>query len=114
MGSADLPSRIALGQFAVGSAGAPSPRDAVLVERGASLGEGGRAASTLAELRMEPFQDLTRALPGLAEKATRLATDALRSAAAASEESDPNAAESKGCEGGDLNPYASYGASTSS
>ena len=77
-----------------------------------------RGARSLAELQEAPFPNLAMAMPEIraaleARWATRLATSAdLPSAADLPETYDP--AEFTGCEGGDLNPYASYGASTSS
>ena len=77
-----------------------------------------RAAQSLAELRMEVFPDLTGAVPELAESARRLAKGLAKSAVSESqaEQSGMNtsARNQRECEGGDLNPYASYGASTSS
>ena len=57
-------------------------------------------------------------MPELAESARRLAKrlakTARESAAAEPDDMGSNTAKLLECEGGDLNPYASYGASTSS
>jgi hypothetical protein len=78
-----------------------------------------RGARSLAELQEVPFPNLALAMPETravleARLATRLATNAPESAAAEPDEMGSNATKLLGCEGGDLNPYASYGASTSS
>jgi integrase len=77
-----------------------------------------RAASTIAELRMAVFPDLTSAVPELADEATRLATalakTTSRAVAESPEEPSPKYATRRECEGGDLNPDALSGASTSS
>jgi hypothetical protein len=75
-----------------------------------------RMAQTLADLDYTPFPDVTEAIPELAEVA-RLPTGLHKPApeeppAGAPKVNDPACVPQ--CEGGDLNPYASYGASTSS
>jgi hypothetical protein len=75
-----------------------------------------RMAPTMSALTYEPFPDVTEALPELAEEA-RLATRLAEAAAPRVQESSNDSSqpdEIVGCEGGDLNPYANYGASTSS
>jgi hypothetical protein len=62
---------------------------------------------------MLPFPDLSSAVPEVTEIVARLPHLPVSGPVAAPPEAhDP--AEKKQCEGGDLNPYASYGASTSS
>jgi integrase len=77
-----------------------------------------RMAQTLADMDYEPFPDVATAIPELAENAVRLATTLAtrmsRRGTKKREESTLNLTKPLGCEGGDLNPYASYGASTSS
>ena len=73
-----------------------------------------RAARTLDELRFEVFPDLTAALPELALLATSLAKLPRAGTSSEVDEAADSSAISSQCEGGDLNPYASYGASTSS
>jgi hypothetical protein len=76
-----------------------------------------RGAGSLAELQEVPFPNLANAIPEtraiLARLATRLATSPVPAVAAGAPPGD-DPAFFPGCEGGDLNPYASYGASTSS
>jgi hypothetical protein len=76
-----------------------------------------RMAVTLADLDYEPFPDVTEAIPELAEKAARLHTR-LHTSPDSVEPAGPPAGDDPaffpGCEGGDLNPDALSGASTSS
>ena len=76
-----------------------------------------RMAQTLADLNYRPFPDVTEAIPELA-KAARLHTGlhnfAPWAGATEHEGTALNVSKPLQCEGGDLNPYANYGASTSS
>ena len=75
-----------------------------------------RMAVTLADLNYQPFPDVTEALPELAE-AARLHTRLHNPASSRDSGEVPEAPQPRGipgCEGRDLNPHASYGASTSS
>jgi hypothetical protein len=76
-----------------------------------------RAAQSLRRAPNGGLSRPNRSRAELAESARRLATPlaktALESAAAEPDDMGSNAAKLLGCEGGDLNPYASYGASTS-
>ena len=80
-----------------------------------------RGARSLAELQEVPFPNLAHAIPevrAVHQNRPRLHTPVAQSGgsatAASGEVSSPNVAILQGCEGGDLNPYANYGASTSS
>ena len=77
-----------------------------------------RGAGSLAELQEIPFPNLAAAIPETravlaARLHTRLHTQGV-STDAASPQDMPQVPVTTECEGGDLNPYASYGASTSS
>lgn len=75
-----------------------------------------RMAVTLADLDYEPFPNVTEAIPELAERARlhrRLHTPGSDAPTENSNDSS-QPSETVGCEGRDLNPHASYGASTSS
>ena len=72
-----------------------------------------RTAVTRADLNYEPFPDVTEAIPELAEPA-RLATRPVSASPPATAGLEPTPRNQRECEGGDLNPYANYGASTSS
>ena len=74
-------------------------------------------AQTLSDLDYEPFPDVTAAIPELAEAARLhigLHKNPSPGAPAVGVDHKVNPSKLPGCEGGDLNPYASYGASTSS
>ena len=77
-----------------------------------------RMAQTLSDLEYEPFPSVMAALPELADAASRLPTRLPNPTGSADEvDAEGTAAKplnSQRCEGGDLNPYANYGASTSS
>jgi integrase len=78
-----------------------------------------RGARSLAELQEVPFPNLALAIPETravleARLATRLATAADPTPHEGAPGSNPKPLIFKQCEGGDLNPYANYGASTSS
>jgi hypothetical protein len=76
-----------------------------------------RMAVTLADLDYQPFPDATGAIPELAEAArlhTRLHKPAVSEGRTEHSEDVVSAQNQSQCEGGDLNPYANYGASTSS
>jgi len=76
-----------------------------------------RAARTLADPGYEPFPDISSAIPELAALASRLSTPLSTSTSStphAPEPTSPFPQQYRECEGGDLNPYANYGASTSS
>jgi len=78
-----------------------------------------RAAGTLEELKEVPFPNLALAIPETravleARLATRLATAASEAPSDAREQTAATARNYSECEGRDLNPHASYGASTSS
>ena len=80
-----------------------------------------RGARSLAELREEPFPNLAYAMPEVravlenrARLHTLLHTGGAEEATEQGEVSTGNLPKPLECEGGDLNPYASYGASTSS
>ncbi len=77
-----------------------------------------RQAQTLADLDYEPFPDVAAAIPELADRARELSQELSRSRPTALG-SRANTSHSTVriynlCEGGDLNPYGSYPASTSS
>jgi integrase len=73
-----------------------------------------RGARSLAELQEIPFPNLALAIPEIrATLATRLATQVPKSQPDEASKA-PQVPGIIQCEGGDLNPYASYGASTSS
>jgi hypothetical protein len=74
-------------------------------------------AVTLADLIYEPFPDVTKALSELADSAVRLATRLAKTPPKQATEVPQDSPQPSGiiqCEGRDLNPHASYGASTSS
>ena len=76
-----------------------------------------RTAVTRADLNYEPFPDVTEAIPELAEGArlhTGLHTRPVSASPPAPAKLEPTPRNQRECEGGDLNPYANYGASTSS
>jgi hypothetical protein len=73
-----------------------------------------RAAKVLADLRYEPFPDISRAIPELAALAHPLAQPWFSGPLLPETSGEETAGKHSECEGGDLNPYGNNPASTSS